>query len=184
MAHAFPLAYFNAAVDANDVAKETTGEQTVAVEAVDKVAEHAAEELWMQMHPCRGDWTEQVKEDLSDFEIPCSFDYIERKSKETFNKIVKIKAKEYALRLLRRKQDTHSKMENLYYSDIQMQNYLMNEKTTPGQKRTILERFCENYRDGNTPAIYTLCKLPYDNQKLSLLCPEIKKEIIVRGDIK
>ena len=84
-------------------------------------------------NPCRGDWTEQVKEDLSDFGIPCSFDYIERKSKETFKQIVKIKAKEYALRLLRRKQDTHSKMENLYYSDIQMQNYLMNEKTTPGQ---------------------------------------------------
>ena len=71
-------------------------------------------------NPCRGDWTEQVKEDLCDFEIPCSFDYIERKSKETFKKIVKIKAKEYALRFLRRKQDTHSKMENLYYSDIQM----------------------------------------------------------------
>ena len=59
MAHAFPLAYFNAAVDTNDVANETTGEQTVAVDKVDKVAEHAAEELWMHMQSCRGDWTEQ-----------------------------------------------------------------------------------------------------------------------------
>ena len=51
---------------------------------------------------------EQVKEDLCDFEIPCSFDYIDRKSEETFNKIVKLKAKEYALRLLSSKHDTHS----------------------------------------------------------------------------
>ena len=29
--------------------------------------------------PSPGDWTEQVKEDLSDFNIPCSFELIETK---------------------------------------------------------------------------------------------------------
>ena len=47
-----------------------------------------------------------------------------------------------------------------------------------------MESFGENYQAGNTPDICPLCKLRYDNQELSLLCPEIKKEIIVRGDIK
>ena len=45
-------------------------------------------------NPCKGDWTEQVNEDLNDLEITCSFDYIERKSTEAFKKIVKLKAKE------------------------------------------------------------------------------------------
>ena len=31
--------------------------------------------------PSPGDWTEQVKLDLDDFNIPCDFDYIERKLK-------------------------------------------------------------------------------------------------------
>ena len=35
-------------------------------------------------HPCKGDWTEQIKKDLDDLKIPCSFQYIESKSKESF----------------------------------------------------------------------------------------------------
>jgi hypothetical protein len=37
-------------------------------------------------NPCKGDWTEQVKEDLADFKIQCSFEEIERRSKESFKK--------------------------------------------------------------------------------------------------
>ena len=49
-------------------------------------------------NPTKGDWTEQVKVDLEDFDIPCSFEYIEKKSKDAFKRIVKIKAKEHALK--------------------------------------------------------------------------------------
>ena len=141
-------------------------------------------------NPCRGDWTEQVKEDLSDFGIPCSFDFIEKKSKDAFKNYVKIKAKEYALRELKGKQAKHSKMENIKYSNIKMQTYLTSERIHPDQKRTIfrfrtrMERFGENYRAGSTPAICPLCQLHFDNQELSLTCPEIRKEYKVKGDMK
>ena len=141
-------------------------------------------------NPCKGDWTEQVKEDLNDLEIACSFDYIERKSTEAFKKIVKVKAKEYAIKILRSKQNRHRKMDNLNYSEIKMQSYLISDKINPAQKRTIfkfrtrMEQFGENFSAGTTPAICPLCKLHYDNQELSLMCPEIRNEIQVKGNMK
>ena len=51
-------------------------------------------------HPVRGDWTETVKEDLKDFDIPCDFQFVKSKSKESFKRLVKINAKEYALKIL------------------------------------------------------------------------------------
>jgi hypothetical protein len=62
--------------------------------------------------PCRGDWTETVKQDLEDFEIPCDFKNIKSKSKDAFKRLVKIKAKEYALKILTAKQQRHTKNEN------------------------------------------------------------------------
>ena len=68
--------------------------------------------LMTQWHnPTKGDWTEQVKQDLEDFEIPCSFESMKSKSKETFKKMVKVRAKEHALKILLSKKGT--KMENL-----------------------------------------------------------------------
>ena len=79
-------------------------------------------------NPTRGDWTEQVKLDLKDFNIPRSFDHILSKSKDAFKKMVKIKAKEYALNKLIEKQKTHSKMKNLTYKDLKIQEYFTNAK--------------------------------------------------------
>ena len=61
--------------------------------------------------PSKGDWTEQVKEDLVDFNISSSFDFIESKSAEAFKNLVKIRAKEYALEVLQHKKLKHRKME-------------------------------------------------------------------------
>ena len=74
-------------------------------------------------NPTRGDWSEQVKIDLEEFEIPINFEEIKSKSKEAFKRKVQIKAKEYALKKLTEKQATHSKMEPLHYSEMKMQNY-------------------------------------------------------------
>ena len=88
-------------------------------------------------NPTKGDWTEQVKKDLEDFEIPCSFELMKQKSKETFKKMVKVRAKEYALKVLLSKKGT--KMEKLQYSDLTIQNYLVNEETTINQKKTLFK---------------------------------------------
>ena len=70
-----------------------------------------------------GDWTQQIKNDLADLEIPCDFEFIKSKSTFSFNSLVKRQAKEYALKLLTKKQMKHSKMDDLYYTDLETQHY-------------------------------------------------------------
>ena len=70
-----------------------------------------------------GDWTQQIKTDLSDLEIPCDFEVIKSKSTWAFNSLVKRQAKKYALNMLTKKQMKHSKMDDLYYTDLEIQNY-------------------------------------------------------------
>ena len=56
-----------------------------------------------------GEWVLQVKEDLMDVDIPCSFDFMRNKSKQALKKYGK-KVKSYALKRLKMKQQKHSKI--------------------------------------------------------------------------
>ena len=56
-------------------------------------------------------------------EIPSSFNFIKSKSKETFKLIVKKKIKTYALKMLKLKQQKHSKIANDSYNLLKMQPY-------------------------------------------------------------
>ena len=138
----------------------------------------------------KGDWSEQLKEDMKDFEIPINFDEIKSKSKEAFKSMVRIKAKEYALKILTEKQAIHSKMESLHYSELKMQNYFKytdiknSEKRIIFKWRTQMENFGENYREGRDPVICPLCSCHLDNQILSTQCEVIKRELKFKEDIK
>ena len=140
--------------------------------------------------PSPGDWTEQVRQDLNDFNIPCSFDLIESKSAEAFKSLVKKKAKEFAFKELLNKKAKHSKMDNLSYSKYNLQEYFLSYQTSNNQKRLIfkyrtkMERFGENYRGGKTHVMCPVCKLHYDNQDLVLQCPEVRKNIPDDGNMK
>ena len=70
-----------------------------------------------------GDWTQQIKLDLEELDIPCNFDFIQSKSTTAFKELVKRKAKSYALKILTEKQMKHSKMDNLHYSELRLQTY-------------------------------------------------------------
>ena len=70
-----------------------------------------------------GDWTQQIKIDLEDLQIPCDFEFIKSKSDYSFKAMVKIKAKEYAINILTDRQRKHSKMSNLHYTDLKIQDY-------------------------------------------------------------
>ena len=141
-------------------------------------------------NPTKGDWTEIVKKDLEDFGIPCDFDYIKNKSKDAFKRIVKVKAKEYALRTLHKKQETHTKLDSLVYKEMKMQSYMLSEELKPKEKkllfksRTKLLDFGENYRGGRTHVMCPLCKLHLDKQELSYQCPDIKSEVEFTGKIQ
>ena len=100
--------------------------------------------------PSKGDWTEQVKEDLSDFEIPCNLSYIEAKSTFSFKNLVKQKAKKFTLKYLLRKKAKHRKMDNLKYSELKMQSYFLKsydnyQKTTIFKFRTRMAQFSEKF---------------------------------------
>ena len=73
---------------------------------------------WYQ--PCEGDWTETVKQNLEEFNIPCNFESIKSKSRESFKRLVKIRAKEYALLELTRKQEKTFKNGQLVLSLVEV----------------------------------------------------------------
>ena len=139
--------------------------------------------------PCKGDWTEQVKEDLSDFKIPPSLEYVGEKSKYCFKKLVKQRAKQFTLDKLLVKKAKHSKMINLNYSELKMQDYFMKEDFDNYQKKTIfklrtrMESFGENFRCGKNYVICPLCGLHRDSQDLCLQCPIIRQDIKSNGSI-
>jgi hypothetical protein len=71
-----------------------------------------------------------------------------------------------------------------------MQEYFQSDQFSIEQKLTIftcsvrLERFGENFRGGNVAVMCPLCKLHFDNQAIGYQCPEIKKEMEVKGCIE
>ena len=141
-------------------------------------------------NPTRGDWTNQVKEDLEDLGIPCSFTFIQSKSKEAFKKLVKTKTKEFALKILKKRQETHTKMKNVVYTDLKVQSYFSSEEFNSFQKKTIfkfrtrMERFGENFRGGAEKVTCPLCNLHLDNQEMSMQCPEVKKVMKIEGNME
>ena len=143
---------------------------------------------WLQ--PTRGDWTEQIKQDMEDFNIPTSFEPIQAKSKEAFKRSIKIKAKRYALNKLLGKAATHSKMKNLHYNELKIQNYFLDEKVKTEEMkmifryRTRMERFGENFRGGKEQVICPLCQNHLDNQDLAFQCSAIKKDLKVTGNME
>ena len=79
-------------------------------------------------YPSKDDGTTQLVEDLKDFEIPEDFKFMRSKSKPAFSRILKIKTKEFAIALQLSIKSQHSKMDNLVYSELKMQNYLKSEE--------------------------------------------------------
>ena len=141
------------------------------------------------LNPTKGDWVLQVREDLDDLEIPCNFEFIKSKSKLAFKKMVNAKVKIYALKALQAKQMKHSKMANISYNSLNMQNYFSRTDLTQQEKKTIfkyrirMERFGENYRGGAASILCPLCHSHLDNQEMSFHCPIIKNEIKIKGNL-
>ena len=140
--------------------------------------------------PTRGDWTEQVKGDLKDLEIPCSFSHIQNFTKDAFKKDVKKKANNFALKELLKKKSVHSKMKKLNYNNLEIQNYFLepslkvDEIKTVFRYRTRMEKFGENYRGGKTEILCPLCKSHRDSQELSFQCAELKTITSNTGNIE
>ena len=112
----------------------------------------------------KNEWTEQDKKDLLEFDIKCDIEWIKSKSKSSFKTLVKLKTKEVAANTLKQVKKGHSKMSNLEYTDLEMQAYLMDEKITTHQARSLfrfrtrIARFWENFKGGRPPELCPICK--------------------------
>ena len=135
------------------------------------------------------EWTEQVKTDLLDFQIPVDIEFIQTKSKNSFKNLVKIKAKEYCFFKLMTMKIKHTKMDNLFYSELRMQPYLKSNLFTAEQAkmiysfRTRMSNFKENYRGSQGHSPCPLCLVHLDSQAAAFQCPKLKQEIEVKGNL-
>ena len=133
------------------------------------------------------DWTEMVWKDLVDFGIPVDLEFIRSKSKLTFKNMVKIKSKEFSFFKFMKEKEKHSKMANLWYSDLKMENYLNSNKFTVKQSQTIfsfrtrMANFQENFRNGNGHLPCPLCLIHMDSQSMAFQCPKVKIEVNIEG---
>ena len=138
-------------------------------------------------HPIKDDWTLQVIQDLDDFGIPGSFKYMKSKSTNAFKRQVKIKSKEYALNYLLGLKVKHSKMDNLIYNKLKLQNYLKSPGIPVYEAKNLFRfrnrtaNFKENFGDKYPNKACPLCTVHMDTQTHAVQCDQIKQTISVEG---
>ena len=132
------------------------------------------------------DWTNQVKEDLSDFAISDDFSIIKSKSINSFKKLVKVQAAKYELARLLKVKSPHTKMDNLSYNKLELQEYLKLKNCNSAQAKIMFRYRCrmanfgENFRGPRGPQVCPLCSNHLDNQQQSFVCPKVKESVEVK----
>ena len=139
-------------------------------------------------YPVKDDWTLQVQDDLKDFGIQMSLEEIGGKSEYSFKRLLKSKSKEYALEYLSKIKSKHTKMENLDYLELNLQNYFTNGQITVQEARNIFRyrtrvaKFKENMKNNSELSLACpLCHVEPDTQQHSFHCPIILSRMKVRG---
>ena len=131
--------------------------------------------------PVKNDWVLQVQEDLLKCKIELTNEEIEKMKKEKFRKIVNKSIKELSQEYLAELVDKHSKTQNLYPTN-KIQDYLINPNTTVDEKkllfllRTRMYSVKNNYQNGQSDLLCSLCSKSEENQQHLLVCEEITME--------
>ena len=103
-----------------------------------------------------------------------------------FKKMVKVQARELALETLNQIKSKHSKMDNLFYIDLEIQEYLKDKTLTLKQARAVFKfktrmaNFSNNFRGGKETKPCPLCDDGPDTQRHSLECKVIKQNIQIQ----
>ena len=135
----------------------------------------------------KDDWTSTVQQDLKDLEIDLSMEEIKNKSEWSFKRLVKIRSKEFTLDYLLNIKQRHSKMDNLEYVELKIQNYLKDEEISVKEAqnlyryRTRVAKFKENFKNSYVGIACPLCLVQPDTQAHCVQCPEIKDNVTVKG---
>ena len=108
-------------------------------------------------------------------------------SEAAFKKMVKMNVKEYALDWLNQKNFEHTKMDNLVYTELQIQDYLLDEGISTEQKRnifkfrTMMADFAGNFSSSDNPQPCKMCFFHRDCQSHAVNCHETMKNVTAKG---
>ena len=143
-------------------------------------------------NPTRGDWTELVKQDLIDFGFKEDIISLKKIKRTPFKTKVKRKSREYAFKELMEsiaRKDGHSKLSNIKYTKLKMQEYLkdrnnrLEDALNIFKYRTHMADFGSNFRAGADIVFCPLCLDHEDTQSKSFECQMIKNNIDVAGSM-
>ena len=141
-------------------------------------------------NPVKSDWVLDVKENLEEFQLPSRLEDIEALSTFQFKSLVKKRARKFELRRLLEIKEvkSKSKMKNLNYSDLKLQDYLLLKTNNISEAKALFKfrlrmaPFGENFRGGQKTIPCPLCNSHPDGQSESFQCIQLKKVINVKGD--
>ena len=100
--------------------------------------------------------------------------------------MVKIKAKEYAFYKFIETKEKHSKMKDLWYAELGLQNYLKLEQITAFEAKTLFSyrtrsaKFSDNFRGSSGLSPCPLCLMHLDCQSLAFQCPVIRENVQIK----
>ena len=120
---------------------------------------------------------------MEDFELPIDLPALKRYSKIRYKSLVKAKAREFTFRLLSERKIKYKKLNNIQYTELKTQEYLLNKKLSFDEQKTIfllrtrMANFGENFKGCEDQTMCPLCKIHIDSQSLLLQCPEVRKEL-------
>ena len=139
-------------------------------------------------YPGKDDWTEIVRADLLDLGLTLKLDYLRGISKNSFKRSVKVKSRQFALDYLLKVKEKHTKMKDLNYSELKMQNYLKDPKISVEEAQNIFRfrtrsaNFKENMKAKYAEILCPLCENQPDSQSHSFECSIVKEKIKISGN--
>ena len=124
-------------------------------------------------YPATGDWTAQARRDLAQFYIPEYFEHLEEISEYSFSNLLRKKTRKNALEKFLRIKSTHSKLDNLEYSELKLQGFLESTDLSVEESKMVVKwrlrmaKFGANF--GDEKKLCPLCKGHKDAQEDKLL---------------
>ena len=137
--------------------------------------------------PVKNDWTEQVKDDRKSLGFETDLDWVKQIKKDKFKEIIKDKIHEKAFKDLMDRKIKHSKLKNLEYKNLEMQQYLSHGDISVNQARIIfkyrtrMSNYWNNFRGSLEDQNCPVCKKENtsDTQEHGLECEVLMKSLHV-----
>ena len=128
--------------------------------------------FWAQWeNPTKSDWTLDVMKNLEEFGIVKNLDKIQSMSKYSFKKLVMKKAREFEFDRFLNIKASKSKMSNLSYTCLEIQDYLLLKSMNTSQAKALFKfrlrmaPFGDIFRGGSNKVLFPLCGLHPDVQE-------------------